>query len=77
MKKQCLSLELKSSVHEVERSVGKADDQMGRGKWGGAGPRCFPETGGQAGGVSWKLQGKTSKQLPIFWPEGQTSGIKK
>lgn len=46
MKKQSLSLELKSSVHEVERSVGKADDQMGRGKAGGAGPRCFPEAGG-------------------------------
>lgn len=70
MKKQSLSLELKSSVHEVERSVGKADDQMGRGKAGGAGPRCFPEAGGR---VSWKLQGKTSKQLPIFWPEGQVA----
>lgn len=50
MKKQSLSLELKSSVHEVERSVEKAGDQIGRGKGGGAGPRCFPEAGGQAGG---------------------------
>lgn len=73
MKKQSLSLELKSSVHKVERSVEKADDQIGRGKGGGAGPRCFPEAGGQAGGVSWKLQERTSKQLPIFWPERQVA----
>lgn len=32
MKKQSLSWELNSSVHEDERSVGKADDSVGRGK---------------------------------------------
>ena len=32
VKKQSLSRELNSSVHEDERSVGKADDSMGRGK---------------------------------------------
>lgn len=64
MKKQCLSLELKSSVHEVERSVGKADDQMGRGKWGGAGPRCFPEAGGQAGGRVLEAAGKDKQTAP-------------
>ena len=40
-------------------------------------PGASQKQEGRLGGVSWKLQGKTSKQLPIFWPEGQTSGIKK
>lgn len=64
MKKQSLSLELKSSVHEVERSVGKADDQMGRGKSGGAGPRCFPEAGGQAVGRVPEAAGKDKQTAP-------------
>ena len=64
MKKQSLSLELKSSVHKVERSVEKADDQIGRGKGGGAGPRCFPETGGQAGGRVLEATGKDKQTAP-------------